>query len=54
MKNKQTNKETKKKKKNKKKKPSQKKFDVNTRYPRRARLDFRGVLNDSYIFVFGI
>ena len=53
MKNKQTNKQTKKKT-NKKKKPSQKKFDVNTRYPRRARLDFRGVLNDSYIFVFGI
>ena len=49
MKNKQTNKKT-----NKKKKPSEKKFDVNTRYPRRARLDFRGVLNDSYIFVFGI
>ena len=53
MKNKQTNKQTKKKT-NKKKKPSQKKFDVNTRYPRRARLDFRGVLNDSCIFVFGI
>ena len=30
-----------------KKKTSQKKFDVNSRYPRRARWDFRGVLDDS-------
>ena len=30
-----------------KKKTSQKKFDVNSRYPRRARWDFRGVLDHS-------
>ena len=29
------------------KKTSEKKFDANTRYPRRARWDFRGVLDDS-------
>ena len=34
-------------KKQKQEKPSEKKFDVNTRYLRRARWDFRGVLDDS-------
>ena len=29
-----------------KKKPQEKKFDVNTRYPRRARRDFRGLLGE--------
>ena len=29
------------------KKTSEKTFDVNTRYPRRARWDFRGVLDDG-------
>ena len=37
----------------KKKKTSEKKFDVNIRYPRRARWDFRGVLNE-FIFLFGV
>ena len=40
--------------KKKKKKPSEKKIDVNTRYPRRARRDFRGVLNDSIAKNWGI
>ena len=30
-----------------KKKTSEKKFDVNTRYPRRAQWDFRGALDES-------
>ena len=30
-----------------KKKTSEKKFDVNTRYPTRARWNFRGLLDDS-------
>ena len=33
-------------------KTSQKKFDVNTRVPRRARWDFRGVLDDSLFLYF--
>ena len=37
------------------KKKQEKKFDVNTRVPRRARWDFRGVLNDYYYdFIFYI
>ena len=34
------------------KKKQEKKFDVNTRVPRRARWDFRGVLNDSLFFIY--
>ena len=34
-----------------KKKTSEKKFDVNTRYPRRAQWDFRGALEES-LFVY--
>ena len=33
-------------------KKQEKKFDVNTRVPRRARWDFRGVLNDSLFFIY--
>ena len=33
-------------------KKQEKKFDVNTRVPRRARWDFRGVLDDSLFFTY--
>ena len=33
-------------------KKQEKKFDVNTRVPRRARWDFRGVVDDSLFFIY--
>ena len=41
-------------KKKKKKNKKQKKFDVNSRDPRRAQWDLRGMPSDSLFFIFGI